>query len=86
MRSHLYSLNCQSAHLAATWLSVTDGFSLHYGWAVGPNGRAQHTWLQNDDGKVLDLFEWIDHEDLGKCDVYARESTVKYLMSEGFWP
>lgn len=58
-------LNCHDAH--ARVIKQRGYGELHYGWAIAPDGkRYQHCWIVNPNGEKEDLFEWTNHEDLGR--------------------
>jgi hypothetical protein len=58
---HIDTLNCHDAHVRI----MIPGDELHYGWAIGPEEiRYQHCWIVRDN-KLIDLFNWSDHENLG---------------------
>lgn len=59
---HIDNLNCSDSHKRV----MEPGDELHHGWAVGPDGnRYQHRWIVRN-GQIVDLFNWTEHEDLGK--------------------
>ena len=58
-------LNCHATHVRE--LKRGHAGTLRYGWAIGPDGhRYQHTWIQEPDGRICDLFGWSRHEDRGE--------------------
>lgn len=80
MLTHLFNLNC---HQAAVVESTLNGGEVHYGWAVGPSGRAQHAWVVRE-GVIVDLFRWTDHEDLGVREITPadRGDLMSYITGE----
>lgn len=72
--SHLFDINCYNVSVVEAHL---NGGEVHYGWAVGPVGRAQHVWVVRD-GVVVDLLGWSDHEDMGTYEI--APSTIRVML------
>lgn len=60
-KTNINGLNCYDSHIK----EMTIGDEMHYGWAIGPNeNKYQHCWIVRN-GKIIDLFNWENHESLG---------------------
>lgn len=68
----LYGLNCHDSHVLEVYYR---GGMLQHGWAVGPDGsRYQHVWILRN-AKIVDLFNWTNHEPTGFRDLPLMSAT-----------
>ena len=75
------SLNCFQIHTIELMLSEKG--RLQYGTAIAPdNHRHSHTWIEKDD-KIIDLFNWTEHEIEGYFDLPDKEQIDEWLHYAG---
>lgn len=74
-----HGLNCMDTHVLEV---IYNGGLLQYGWAKGPEDvRYQHVWVLRG-GRIVDLFNWTEHEPQGFRDMppYSRTAELRQYV------